>query len=587
MLKKWFVRNRKTDYRAIAKRYGISEIVSKLLVNRDIIDNDSIESFIHPVYKNLHNPRDMKDLEKAADIMKNKIETNQKIMISGDFDVDGVVSIFILYTALKRCGADVVYEIPDRVKDGYGINNNIIDKAKDMGIDTIITCDNGIAAIDTINYGKQLGMTIIVTDHHDIPFIEKENGEREIISSDADAIINPKQNECNYKFKALCGAGVAFKFIQVLYEEMGIDKSEAYKLIEYVAIATVCDVVDLVDENRIFVKNGLKLLNETSNIGLKELIKVAGIENKEISVYHLGFVIGPSINASGRLDSAKKGVALLLSDSQAEAVELAKELHELNIQRKDITQQGVERAIEYIENNKMTSDKVLVVYTPETHESIAGIVAGRIREKYNLPTIVLTKATEGVKGSGRSIEGYNMFEELNKCKELLGRFGGHPMAAGLSLEESNVEILREKLNKQTTLTDDEVAPKIYLDMQLPLEKISYDLIKEIGTLEPFGKGNSKPIFGEKQVTVVKAAILGQNKNVLKLNIMMRNGVYIDGIYFGDIEEFENIIIDKYGSDELDRLYNGNSKVKLDMAFYPSINEYNGRVSLQVVVENFR
>lgn len=295
MLKKWFVRNRKTDYRAIAKKYGISEIVSKLLVNRDIIDNESIESFIHPVYKNLHNPRDMKDLEKAAGIMKNKIETNKKIMISGDFDVDGVVSIFILYTALKRCGADVVYEIPDRVKDGYGINNNIVDKAKDMGIDTIITCDNGIAAIDPINYGKQLGLTIIVTDHHDIPFIEKENGEREIISSDADAIINPKQNECNYKFKALCGAGVAFKFIQVLYEEMGIDKSEAYKLIEYVAIATVCDVVDLVDENRIFVKNGLKLLNETSNIGLKELIKVSGIENKEISVYHLGFVIGPSM----------------------------------------------------------------------------------------------------------------------------------------------------------------------------------------------------------------------------------------------------------------------------------------------------
>jgi single-stranded-DNA-specific exonuclease len=430
-------------------------------------------------------------------------------------------------------------------------------------------------------------LTIIVTDHHDLPFIEKEEGVREFIRSEADAIINPKQKECKYKFKALCGAGVAFKFSEVLYEEMGIDKRESYKLIEYVAIATVCDVMDLVDENRIFVKNGLKFLNETSNLGLKELIKVASIENKEISVYHLGFVIGPCVNASGRLDSAKKGVALLLSDSETEANALAKELHELNKQRKDMTQEGIEKAIEFIEKNNMTKDKVLVVYTPETHESIVGIVAGRIREKYNVPTIILTRAKEGVKGSGRSIEGYNMFEELNKCKELLGRFGGHPMAAGMSLEECNIDTLRKKLNEITTLTDEDVIPKIYLDMQLPLEKINYDIIKDISTLEPFGKGNSKPIFGEKQVTVVKGAILGQNKNVLKLKIMMRNGIYIDGIYFGDIEEFERIVVDKYGVDELDRLYSGNCRMKLDMAFYPSVNEFNGRVSMQVVVENFR
>lgn len=586
-MKKWFIRNRKTNYKEIAKNFGISEIVSKLLVNRDIIEENSIKSFINPCLENFHNPREMKDLVKGVNIIKGKIEQENKIMVVGDYDVDGVISLFELYTALKKCGADVVYEIPHRINDGYGINPGIIDSAYNAGVDTIITCDNGIAAIEAIKHGKQLGLTIIVTDHHDIPFLEKENGMREIIRSEADAIINPKQGECNYKFKALCGAGVAFKFIQVLYEEMGIGKNEAYKLIEYAAIATVCDVVDLVDENRIIVKNGLKLLNKTSNLGLKELMKAAGIENKELSVYHLGFVIGPSINASGRLDSAKKGVELLLSDNQQEAVALAKELHELNIQRKDITQQGVERAIEYIEFNKMSNDKVLVVYTPETHESIAGIVAGRIREKYNLPTIVLTKAKEGVKGSGRSIEGYNMFEELNKCKELLGRFGGHPMAAGLSLEEDNIEPLRKKLNEVTTLTEEDIVPKIYLDMQLPLEKINYDLIKDIGTLEPFGKGNSKPVFGEKQVTVVKAAILGQNKNVLKLNIMLKNGIYMDGIYFGNIEEFEELVTDKYGSYELDRLYNGNARIKLDMAFYPGINEYNGRVSLQVVVENFR
>ncbi len=586
-MKKWFVKNKKTDYKLLAKEFGISEIVAKLLVNRDLVEEEAIKSFVNPSYENLYNPREMKDLEKGVMIMKQKIEDGKKIMVVGDYDVDGVISLFELFTALKRCSADVFYDIPDRINDGYGINTNIIDKAFEMGVDTIISCDNGISAISAIEYGKKLGLTIIVTDHHDIPFVEKENGEREVIKSMADAIIDPKQEDCKYKFKALCGAGVALKFIEVLYEEMGIDKKEAYKLIEFAAIATVCDVVDLISENRIFVKNGLKLLSETSNIGLKELIKATGIENKEISVYHLGFVIGPCINASGRLDNAKKGVALLLSENQAEAAKLAKELHDLNVQRKDITIQGVERANEFIEKNNMTKDKVLVVYTPETHESIAGIVAGRIREAYNVPTIILTRAKEGVKGSGRSIEGYNMFEELNKCKELLGKFGGHPMAAGLSLEEHNIEPLRKKLNEITTLTDDDVVPKIYLDMQLPLEKISYDLINKIGTLEPFGKGNSKPIFGEKQVTILKGSILGQNKNVLKVKIMMKNGIYIDGIYFGNIEEFENIVIDRYGVEELDRLYSGNSRIKLDMAFYPSINEFNGRVSLQVVVENFR
>ena len=586
-MKKWFVKVRKTNHKNIAKEFGISEIVSKLLVNRDIIDNEYIKSFINPTYDNLHNPRDMKDLEKAVGIMKNKIITGEKIMIVGDYDVDGVISIFILFTALKRCGADVIYEIPDRIEDGYGINKSIIDKAKDKNIDTIITCDNGIAAIDTIKYGKELGMTVIVTDHHDIPFIEKKDGIREFISSEADAIINPKQIECKYKFKSLCGAGVAFKFIQVLYEEMGIDKEEAYKLIEYVAIATVCDVVDLIDENRIFVKNGLKQIKDSTNIGLNELRKVTGIEDKEISSYHLGFIIGPCINASGRLDNASKGVNLLLADNKTEANNLAVELHELNIQRKEMTQEGIESAIKFIESNKMGKDKVLVVYNPETHESIAGIVAGRIREAYNVPTIVLTRAKEGIKGSGRSIEGYNMYEELNKCKELLGRFGGHPMAAGLSLDEKNIAQLRKRLNEQTTLTDEDIVPKIFLDMQLPLENINFNLIKDISTLEPFGKANPKPMFGEKGATIIKGSILGKNRNVLKLRIMMRNGLFVDGIYFGDIEEFERIIKDKYGDEDLEKLYTGNCKLNLDMAFYPSVNEFNGKVSIQVVIENFR
>jgi len=586
-LKKWFIKSRKTDYKEIARNFGISEIVSKLLVNRDITKSDAIKSFIHSTYENLHNGRDMKDLEKAVMIMKKKIEAKEKIMISGDFDVDGAISIFILYTALKKCGAEVIYEIPDRVIDGYGINENIIDKAKDMGVDTIITCDNGIAALEAIKYGKELGLTIIVTDHHDIPFVEDSEGIREFIRSEADAIINPKQKDCKYEFKALCGAGVAFKFIEVLYEEMGIDKSEAYKLIEYVAIATVCDVVDLLDENRIFVKEGLKLLNETTNLGLMELIKVAGIQGKEISTYHLGFVIGPCINACGRLDSAKKGVLLLLADNPTEAESLAKELNDLNKQRKDMTQEGIEKAIEYIESNKIEKDKVLVVYTPETHESIVGIVAGRIKEHYSVPTIVLTRTKEGIKGSGRSIDSYNMFEELNKCKDLLTRFGGHPMAAGLSMEEGNIEALRKKLLEQTTLTEEDIIPKIYIDMQLPLEKINFNLINDLRTLEPFGKGNPKPLFAEKQVTIIKAAILGVRKNVLKLRIIMRNRTYVDGIYFGNIEEFDKIIIDKYGDDELSKLYEGKAKVILDLVFYPTINEFNGNSSVQVVIENFR
>lgn len=586
-MKKWFVKNRKTDYKTISKKFGISEIVAKLIVNRDVIEETDIKSFLNPCYENFHNPREMKDLVKGVMIIKEKIEQGKKIMVVGDYDVDGVVSLFQLYSALKRCKAQVVYDIPDRIKDGYGININIIDKAKKLEVDTIITCDNGIAAIESIKYGKELGMTIIVTDHHDIPFIEKEDGQREFVRSQADAIINPKQKDCKYKFKSLCGAGVAFKFIEVLYQEMGIHKSEAYKFIGFTAIATVCDVVDLIDENRIFVKNGLKLINGTSNLGLTELIKVTGIEDKEITTYHLGFVIGPCINASGRLDNAKQGVKLLLADNVTDAKKLARELHELNTQRKDMTKEGIESAIEYIENNQMQKDKVLVVYTPETHESIVGIVAGRIRERYNVPTIVLTRAKEGIKGSARSIEGYNMFEELNKCKSLLGRFGGHPMAAGLSLAECNVEPLRKKLNSITTLTDEDIIPKICLDMQLPLEKIDFNLMKDLSTLEPFGKANPKPVFGEKGVTLIKASILGKNRNVLRFKIIMRNGICIDGIYFRDIEEFEKIITDKYGEEELERLYHGNCKMKLDMVFYPSINEYNGNVSIQVVIENFR
>lgn len=588
MKERWFIKNRKADYKSMSLKYGISELMSKLIINRDIFEDEIIKSYVTPEFNKLHNPREMKDLELAVNILKEKIITNKKIRIIGDYDVDGVISVYMLYTALKKCNANVDYEIPDRIKDGYGINEKIIKEAKDDGVDTILTCDNGISAIDQIKYAKELGLTVIVTDHHDIPFVEDENNKKIFLQSDADAILNPKQKDCNYKFKSLCGAGVAFKLIEVLYEEFNIDKEECYKLIEFLAIATVCDVVDLIDENRIFVKKGLEKINNTSNLGLGELIRENEIQDKTISVYHLGFIIGPCINASGRLDNAKKGLRLLLADEEDEAVHLAKELVKLNAERKDMTMKGVEDAIEIIEGTEIINDKVLVVYLPHIHESLAGIIAGRIRERYNAPTLILTNGEEFAKGSGRSIEEYNMFEKLLECKELLEKFGGHPMAAGLSIKEENIDKLREKLNENSMLKDEDLIKKIKIDCVLPLDQINFRVIEDLEKLEPFGKGNEKALFGIKDVNVIKAQILGKNGNVLKLKLKSNSDKIFDGIYFGNIEEFEQTVCDKYNSEELSKLYDGIfNDVKLDFVFYPNINEYNGNVSIQIVIQNYR
>lgn len=588
MKERWFIKNRKADYKSMSLKYGISELMSKLIINRDIFEDEIIKSYVTPEFNKLYNPREMKDLELAVNILKEKIITNKKIRIIGDYDVDGVISVYMLYTALKKCNANVDYEIPDRIKDGYGINEKIIKEAKDDGVDTILTCDNGISAIDQIKYAKELGLTVIVTDHHDIPFVEDENNKKIFLKSDADAILNPKQKDCNYKFKSLCGAGVAFKLIEVLYEEFNIDKEECYKLIEFLAIATVCDVVDLIDENRIFVKKGLEKINNTTNLGLGELIRENEIQDKTISVYHLGFIIGPCINASGRLDNAKKGLRLLLADEEDEAVHLAKELVKLNAERKDMTMKGVEDAIEIIEGTEIINDKVLVVYLPHIHESLAGIIAGRIRERYNAPTLILTNGEEFTKGSGRSIEEYNMFEKLLECKELLEKFGGHPMAAGLSIKEENIDKLREKLNENSMLEDEDLIKKIKIDCVLPLDQINFRVIEDLEKLEPFGKGNEKALFGIKDVNVIKAQILGKNRNVLKLKLKSNSDKIFDGIYFGNIEEFEQTVCDKYNSEELSKLYDGIfNDVKLDFVFYPNINEYNGNVSIQIVIQNYR
>ena len=584
---KWLLRNRKVDLKAMSEKYKISQLLCKLMVNRDIIDENIINSYINPVYKYLHSPKTMKDVVIAVDIIKRKIQENKKIRIIGDYDVDGIISVFILYTALKKCGANVDYEIPDRIKDGYGINENIVKVAYDEGVDTIITCDNGISAIDQIQYAKDLGLTVIVTDHHDVPFIE-EDGVRTFLSSQADAIINPKQIECEYKFKSICGAGVAFKLMEALYEEIGMDKEECYKLIEFVAIATVCDVVDLIDENRIFVKNGLEMLNNSKNIGINALKKACGLEDKEITAYHLGFVIGPCLNASGRLDSAKKGLELLLMEDDEEAKNLAQEIVDLNDARKNMTKEGVDRAINIIDITDINNDNILVVYIPDIHESLAGIVAGRVKEKYNKPTIILTKSEEGVKGSARSIEEYNMFEGLLACKELLDKFGGHPMAAGLSLQEDKVDELRIALNNKCELTDEDLTRKIMIDSSLPLEYLNLHLIEELNVLEPFGKGNAKPVFGVRDAKITRAMLLGKDKNVLKLKLLTNNNITIDAMIFNDLENFESKIIEKYGNEGLDNLYNkSNNNKPMDFTFYPSINEWNGNKSIQIVVNGIR
>lgn len=583
----WKLKNKKVDIDFMSKEYNTSNFLCRLMANRDILDDKTIKSYINPVYSNLNNAKDMKDIEKACLLLKEKINLGKKIRIVGDYDVDGVISVFILYKALKRCDANIDYEIPDRINDGYGINKNIIKKAYYDGIDTIITCDNGIAAISEIEYAKSLGITVIVTDHHDVAFTE-ENGIRTSILPSADCILNPKQEDCNYTFKKICGAGVAFKLIEVLYESFEIKKEEVYEFIEFVAIATVCDVVDLVDENRIFVKNGLEMITNTKNIGLIELKKANDLEDKEITAYHLGFVIGPCINASGRLDSAKKGLELLLCEDINKAEILAKEIVDLNEERKEMTSEGLERAIKIIESSSIKDDTILVVYIHDIHESLAGIIAGRVKEKYNKPTIILTKSEEGVKGSCRSIEEYNIFEGLLSCKDILDKFGGHPMAAGLSLQEDKVEILRKRLNDTCNLTKEDLMKKISIDMSLPLESVTIPLIDELKKLEPFGKGNSKPIFGVKNARIKKAILMGKNKNVLKLKILTNENIYIDAMIFNNIEEFEEKIIKKYGQDELDSLYNKNqNNLLMDFLFYPSINEWNQNKYIQIIVEGVR
>jgi len=575
------IKNIKADTKIIQEELEISAITAKLLVNRGIRNTDEARAFLNPDLGQMNDPRSMKDLQKGISLIKKDIAENKKIMIVGDYDVDGVISTYLLYDALGKCGADVSYEIPHRINDGYGINRSIIDKADGQGINAIITCDNGITALDSIKYAREKGMEFIVTDHHEVPPFE----EGEIL---ADAVIDPNQDDCGYPFKKLCGAGVVFKFIQVLFEEMGIGIEEANRYIHLLAIATVCDVVELTGENRVIVKRGMDEIASTDNEGLRQLIKITGLEGRKITTYSLGFVIGPCINASGRLDWARKGVELFLAKDQLSAERLARELFELNKERKDMTINGTAEVIGQIEGSKMTGDSILVVYNGGIHESVAGIIAGRLKEKYCRPAIMITASKHGAKGSGRSIEGYNMFEELLRCEDLLEKFGGHPMAAGLSIEECKIKELRERLNNNSILLPEELVPKVSIDMQLPMERVTMKLASELECLEPFGMGNPKPVFAERDVKVHSARIIGANKNVIKLIIKTGSGSTLSGVYFGDIDGFRKVISDKYGADKVEKLDNeGLAGITLDMAFNIGINEYMGNMSVQLVVNNFR
>lgn len=583
MKKKWVVSAKRADFKGIGEKYGIDQVVARIIRNRDVIEERDIEKYLSGSRTDFYSPYLLKNMDKTIEILTEKINRRKKIRVIGDYDIDGVCATYILYEGLKVCGAQVDIEIPDRIKDGYGVNEALVRAAYDDGVDTVITCDNGIAAAAELKVAKDLGMTVIVTDHHEVPYTE-ENGEKNYILPQVDAIVNHKQQDCTYPFKELCGAAVAYKVITALYEQFGIDTQKLNELLAFAGFATVGDVMELQGENRILVKEGLKELHRTSNIGMLNLIKVCGLEKEQIMAYHIGFVLGPCLNASGRLDTAKKALKLLTTRDFAEAGLIANELKMLNESRKEMTDEGVKKAVEQVESTSISKDRVLVIYLPECHESIAGIIAGRIREKYYKPVFVLTKSEEGVKGSGRSIEGYSMYEEMTKTKHLFTKFGGHPMAAGLSLPEENVEEFRREINENCSLTEEMLTEKIVIDVPMPLSYITESLIEQLNILEPFGKGNEKPIFADKNISILGACKIGKQKNILRLNLLNEQGSRMEAMMFRNCEDFELFLQEKYGEAEVEKIYMGQpNNIRIAITYYPSINEFRGNRKIQVTI----
>ena len=570
MNSKWMVYAKKADFKQIASEYGIDQVLARIIRNRDICGSKDIDMYLNGNLNDIHNPHSMKDADKFVDIITKKIEEHKPVRIIGDYDIDGICSIYILFCGLKAAGADVDYVVPHRINDGYGINEHLIDNAINEGIDTIVTCDNGIAAYNQVRYAKDNGITMIVTDHHDVPF-EIKDDKKVYIVPPADAVINPKQADCDYPFKLLCGAGVAYKLISLLYDRLGLDKKELEDYIEFMAIATVGDIVDLIDENRIVVKYGLKHIAHTKNTGLRALIEECQLDINNISSYHIGFVIGPCLNASGRLDTARQAIELMLCKDNEKAHNMAKELIALNNERKSMTEQETQKAIELVENTGLLKDRVLVIYLKDCHESIAGIIAGRIKERYYRPTFVITNAEDGAKGSGRSIEGYNMYEEINKCKNVLTKYGGHPMAAGLSLAISDIDIFRKMLNDNAILTDEDLIPKMWIDVPMPVSYANIRLVNQLKLLEPFGKGNEKPVFSDRNLYVKTASVIGKNKNVLRCQLETEDGTYVPAVQFG----INNI-------DDIPR-----AGMRISIIYYPDINTFNGIMSLQIIIKEWK
>ena len=570
MNSKWMVYAKKADFKQIASEYGIDQVLARIIRNRDICGSKDIDMYLNGNLNDIHNPHSMKDADKFVDIITKKIEEHKPVRIIGDYDIDGICSIYILFCGLKAAGADVDYVVPHRINDGYGINEHLIDNAINEGIDTIVTCDNGIAAYNQVRYAKDNGITMIVTDHHDVPF-EIKDDKKVYIVPPADAVINPKQADCDYPFKLLCGAGVAYKLISLLYDRLGLDKKELEDYIEFMAIATVGDIVDLIDENRIVVKYGLKHIAYTKNTGLRALIEECQLDINNISSYHIGFVIGPCLNASGRLDTARQAIELMLCKDNEKAHNMAKELIALNNERKSMTEQETQKAIELVENTGLLKDRVLVIYLKDCHESIAGIIAGRIKERYYRPTFVITNAEDGAKGSGRSIEGYNMYEEINKCKNVLTKYGGHPMAAGLSLAISDIDIFRKMLNDNAILTDEDLIPKMWIDVPMPVSYANIRLVNQLKLLEPFGKGNEKPVFADRNLYVKTASVIGRNKNVLRCQLETEDGTYVPAVQFG----INNI-------DDIPR-----AGMRISIIYYPDINTFNGIMSLQIIIKEWK
>ena len=566
----WRVYAKRADFKGIAGKYGIDQVIARIIRNRDICGDAAIDMYLNGDINDMHNPESMKDAVLSVDIITQKIKDKCKIRIIGDYDIDGICSIYILYKGLIAAGADVDYVVPHRINDGYGINEHLIDNAINEGIDTIITCDNGIAAYNQVKYAKENGLTVIVTDHHDVPF-DEVNGVKEYRVPPADAVVNPKQEDCQYPFKLLCGAGVAYKLISLIYERLRLDTKDMEEYREFMAIATVGDIVDLIDENRVVVKYGLKHIAHTVNTGLKALVEECGVDINNISSYHIGFVIGPCLNARGRLDTARKAIELMLCKNTEEAHNMARELITLNTERKQMTEDETAKAIELVEKNDMLKDRVLVIYLPDCHESIAGIIAGRIKERYYRPTFVITNAEEGAKGSGRSIEGYNMYEEINKCKNVLTKYGGHPMAAGLSLETADIDVFRKMLNDNATLDDSDLIPKTWIDVPMPVGYASMGLVGQLKLLEPFGRGNEKPVFADRDLYVKTASIIGKNRNVLKMQLETKEGYIVQAVQFG--------ISDK------DPVPKAGSRILI--VYYPDINVYNGVSSLQIIIKEWK